>query len=573
VVDLVIRNGTVVDGSGGPARRGDVAIDGGRIVAIGAWEGAGDREIDATGKVVSPGFVDVHTHYDAQVFWDPSLTPSSLHGVTTVIAGNCGFSIAPLPPDPAEQAYLRRMLARVEAMPLESLEVGVPWDWTTFGEYLDRLDGNVGVNVGVMAGHSTIRRCVLGPDAVRRESTVDELALMQRLLLESMEAGALGLSSSRTRAHNDAEGRPVPSRHASREELVALAGVVGRAEGTVIQWNPTVAHEFTAGDVELMSEMTLAARRLLNWNVLGVSSASRSHAYDMLAVDDAVRGRGGRIVAVAGVGGGVGARLGLASGFVFDVFPGWDEVMTLPAAEKLAALRDPALRAHLKEQAARDDNQMKTFANWPNLMVYEVFSSENEAYVGKTFGEIGAEQGRDPYDVMWDVAFADRLLTRFGPRRIAPSDDDWQARAEVWQDERVVVGASDAGAHIDMIAGFDYPSRILAELVRARAALSIEEAVHLLTEVPAQLYGLRQRGRLEVGWQADVVVLDLPTVGPGRVETRHDLPAGAGRLYGAATGIEHVVVNGVSVVRDGALTGGLGGVVLRSGRDTTSVPA
>jgi N-acyl-D-aspartate/D-glutamate deacylase len=572
VLDLIIRNGFVVDGTGRPGRYADVAIHDGRIEAIGHIEGQAVREIDATGRVVAPGFVDIHTHFDAQVFWDPAATPSSLHGITTVIGGNCGFTIAPLVGDPAESDYIMRMLARVEAMPLQSLQMGVPWDWKTYGEYLDRLDGRVGVNVGFMVGHSTIRRAVMGPAAVERVCTPQELVAMQGLLRESLEAGGLGFSSSNTKAHNDAEGRPVPSRHAGRDEVIGLAGTVGTVEGTVLQWNPTVAHAFRSEDVALMVEMTIAAGRPLNWNVLGVSAQSRENAYALLSASDVAKQRGGRIVSVAGASGS-GARFCLASGFVFDVFPGWGPVMSLPRLEKLEALKDDSLRAELKVLAQREDNEFLSFTNWSALKVYEVFAPENQQYEGRTFGEIGIEQGRDPWDVLWDIAIADELLTRFGTVAPQPSEADWQARAEIWCDERVVVGASDAGAHVDMIAGFDYPTRVLSELVRMRSLLKVEEAVRLLADVPARLYGLRERGRLEEGWHADVVVFDPTTIDTNPPEVRSDFPGGAGRLYSEPTGIDHVLVNGTAVVIDGKPVASEGGMLLRSGRDTQTVAA
>ncbi|MBV9660567.1 MAG: amidohydrolase family protein [Acidimicrobiales bacterium] len=571
MIDLVIRNGLVADGTGQRAEVRDVAISDGRIAGLGRVDATAAREVDAQGKVVCPGFVDIHTHYDAQVFWDPHLTPSSLYGITTVIGGNCGFTIAPLPEAASERDYLMKMLARVEAMPIESLRTGVPWDWTTFDGYLSRLDGHVGVNVGFMVGHSTLRRIAMGPDAVRRECTAAELSAMDRLLRESLDAGALGFSSSGTRAHNDADGVPVPSRHAAREEILALAATVGRTEGTVIQWNPTVAHAFTDDDVELMVDMTAIAGRSLNWNVLSVSSASLASAGDLLRAADAAKEKGGRIVAVAGASSN-GSRLSLGSGFVFDVFPGWEPVMSLTLPEKIEALRDPALRAELRKNAAREDNQLRAFADWPALRVYEVISPENEQYQGRTFGEIGEEQGRDPWDVMWEIAFADGLMTRFGTDAPVLTDDDWKARAEIWPASRVVVGASDAGAHVDMIASFDYPARVLAEMVRRRALLPLEEAVRMLADAPARLYGLRGRGQLREGWAADVVVFDPRTIDVSPPAIRTDLPGGAGRLYSTPTGVEHVFVNGVETVRNGELVGGAAGQVLRSGRDTESVP-
>src|SRR6185312_2824182 len=241
MLDLLLTGGTVVDGTGSPRRRADVGVKDGRIVAIGTITDEAAQTVDATGKVITPGFIDVHTHFDAQVFWDSALTPSPLHGVTTVIGGNCGFTIAPLSADPSDGEYLMRMLARVEGMPLESLRDGVPWSWTSTGEYLDAVEkSSLGVNAGFMVGHSAIRRVVMGIESTERESTPDELAAMRRLLHEGLDAGGFGFSSSWARTHNDADRRMVPSRYASRDEILALCAVTGEHEGTQLEFIPMV---------------------------------------------------------------------------------------------------------------------------------------------------------------------------------------------------------------------------------------------------------------------------------------------------------------------------------------------
>ena len=258
MLDVLIKGGTLVDGTGASARPGDVGIREGRIVALGTVDEPASKTIDATGKVVAPGLIDVHTHYDAQAFWDGTLSPSPFHGVTTVMGGNCGFSIAPLSPDAGD--YLMRMLARVEGMPLEALEHGVPWDWTTFGDYLGKLENKLAVNAGFMVGHSALRRVVMGERAVGHEATPEELEKMERMLADSLEQGGMGFSSTISSTHNDADGQPVPSRHASREELVALARVVRDHPGTVLEFLPG-AGEFTDEQVALMTDLSLAAQR------------------------------------------------------------------------------------------------------------------------------------------------------------------------------------------------------------------------------------------------------------------------------------------------------------------------
>ena len=568
--DVVIKGGDVVDGTGGPRRRADVAIRDGRIVAVAERiDGEATTTIDATGKAVVPGFVDVHTHFDAQVFWDSALTPSPLHGVTTVLAGNCGFTIAPLTDDAADGEYLMRMLARVEGMPLESLREGVPWSWKSTADYFDAIDGTLGVNAGFMVGHSALRRVVMGPQATARESTEEELAAMSRLLHEGIEAGGIGFSSSWARTHNDADQNMVPSRHASREELFHLAGVAGEHEGTSLEFIPQVAPRFDDWAVEVMAGMSAAAQRPLNWNILAVNANNLEDAFARLEASDAARKAGGKVVALT-IPHSFGVRLSFASGFVLDAVPGWEEAMLLPRAEKLALFRDKAARDRLNEQAQAPGNPMAGITHWGSKVIFDVVAPENKQYEGRLVGDIAKEQGRDPWDVLVDIALADELLTSFGIVPQPETDEDWKARLQVWRDGRAVIGASDAGAHLDLLASFNYATVLLGEAVRERSLLPLEEAVHLLTDVPARLYGLRERGRIEEGWHADVVVLDPKTVHSEEVGMRFDLPGGAGRLYAGATGVEHVLVNGTAIVRDGALTSDRPGTLLRSGTHTAT---
>jgi len=568
--DLIIRGGDVIDGTGGPRRRADVAVRDGRIVEIGALgdaNGQAGTVIDAAGKVVTPGFVDVHTHFDAQVFWDSALTPSPLHGVTTVLAGNCGFTIAPLSRDPADGEYLMRMLARVEGMPLESLRDGVPWSWTSTRDYFAAIDGTLGVNAGFMVGHSAIRRVVMGEDATNREATPDEVAAMARLLHEGLDAGGIGFSSSWARTHNDADGNMVPSRYAGADELLALCRVAGAHEGTSLEFIPAVDPTFEPWALELMADMSAAARRPLNWNVLVVTAANAAQARSKLEAGDVARARGGKVVALT-IPMTFGVRLSFASGFLLDAMPGWEETMLLPRAEKLALFRDKAARDALDAAAQQPHNPMRALADWSTKVIFDVVADDNRPFVGRTVGEIAAEQGRDPWDALCDIALADELLTSFGTVPRPETDDDWKARLDVWRDRRAVIGASDAGAHLDMLASFHYATVLLGEAVRRRRLLSLEEAVHLLTDVPARLYGLVDRGRIERGWHADIVVLDPAEVASDDVAMRFDLPGRAGRLYAGAQGIDHVLVNGRPIVSDGALTADRPGTLLRSGRDT-----
>src|SRR5215813_7094202 len=283
MLDLAIRGGTLIDGTGALGRRADVGVRDGRVVSIGAISETSARSVDAAGRVVCPGFVDLHTHYDAQVFWDPTLSPSPLHGVTTVIGGNCGFSIAPLRPAAAD--YLMPMLARVEGMPLESLAQGVPWDWRSFGEYLARLEGRLALNAGFLVGHCAIRRVVMGERSVGHEATPQELAAMVALLQQSIREGGLGFSTTTAATHNDAAGEPVPSRHASREELVALARALRDLPGTTLEMIPGTGL-WTEREKQIMTEMSLAANRPLNWNLLAPNSQNPEYADHQLGASD-----------------------------------------------------------------------------------------------------------------------------------------------------------------------------------------------------------------------------------------------------------------------------------------------
>lgn len=568
MLDAVIRGGSVVDGTGAPARAVDVGIQGDRIVSLGRVDEEAGTVIDASGKVVAPGFIDVHTHYDAQVFWDGHLTPSPFHGVTTVLAGNCGFTIAPLSGDLSDGEYMMRMLARVEGMPLESLRAGVPWDWRSTAEYLDAVDERLGINAGFMAGHSAIRRETMGGEATQRPATEDEVAAMCRLLDQALEAGAIGFSSSWARTHNDADGNMVPSRHATKEELLALCGVAGRHPGTSLEFIPQVG-SFDPWAVELMADMSATSKRPLNWNILVPGAGGLKAAEDRLVAGDVARSRGAKVVALA-MPLSIAVYLSFASGFVLDAMPGWEEVMLLPKDEKLAVLADPAGRHRLAELAARPDNPLSALANWSTKMVYDVVAPENASYRGRQLGEIAAEEGREPFDVLCDIAVADELGTSFGTPPPPVSAEEWQARVEVCRDRRTVIGASDAGAHLDLLATFNYPTILLSDAVRRHGALPLEEAVHLMTDVQASLYGIKERGRVSPGWFADLVVFDPDTVASHDVAVRHDLPGGAGRLYAEADGVDHVLVNGQVVVSGGRLAPNLPGRVLRSGRDTST---
>jgi N-acyl-D-aspartate/D-glutamate deacylase len=564
VLDSKLVGGLVADGSGAALRRADVGVRDGRIVALGEVSEAAARSVDVTDLIVAPGFIDIHTHYDAQAFWDTTLSPSPLHGVTTVIGGNCGFSIAPLAPEDAD--YLMRMLSRVEGMPLDALRQGVPWNWSTTAEYLDRLDGTLTPNTGFLVGHSALRRAVMHDDAVGHEATGEQIAAMQQLLHDGLAAGGMGFSSTWSRSHNDHEGNPVPSRHATREELLALCAVVEQHPGTTLEFIPGVA-PFKEELFDLMADMSRTADRPINWNVLAVYGRNAESVDQQLAGSDVAAARGGRVVALT-LPDTLRTWLNFRSGFTLDILNGWEHLMALPDKEKLAMLRDPAGRAEMDRLAQATEGPPRSIAHWA---AYRIEESDVAGAKGRMVGELATEQGRAAWDVLADIVVADELRTVIS--KLDPGQDDasWAKRVEVWRDPRTVVGASDAGAHLDMIDSFSYATTLLARTVRERALVSIEEAVQLLTDAPARLYGLRDRGRIRPGAWADLVVFDPATVGPGPISTRYDLPGGAGRIYGGAEGIEQVFVAGVEAVSHGEFTDARPGRVLRSGRDTKTV--
>jgi N-acyl-D-aspartate/D-glutamate deacylase len=569
MLDIAIRGGTVVDGTGAPGVAADVGVRDGRVVAVGTLDEPAHRTIDAHDLVVAPGFVDLHTHYDAQAFWDPTLSPSPLHGVTTVVAGNCGFSIAPLAPEDGD--YLMRMLSRVEGMPLEALEAGVPWDWRTTADFLDRLEGRLTPNTGFLVGHSALRRAVLHDEANTREAKPEEVAAMVELLRAGLAAGGLGFSSTWSTSHNDHRGDPVPSRAASREELVTLAGVVGKFPGTTLEFIPAVGL-FDDQVFELMAEMSRRANRPLNWNLLQVYGKNTETVTHQLAGSDLAASLGGRVLALT-LPDSFRMWLNLKSGFVLDVLPGWDRLMALPDDEKLAMLADPAGRAEMDRLAQSVPRPMRGLANWGEYTLAETTTPAYQPLIGKTFNEIARQLDTTAWDALADIVVADRLRTVIANQDKGQDDASWEARVAAWRDPRTIVGASDAGAHLDMIDSFSYATALLGHAVRERGLLPIEEAISLLTDAPARLYGLTGRGRVAVGGPADLVVLDPDTVGPGPVATAYDLPAGAGRIVGGAFGIHHVVVNGAEVVDHGEFTDARPGTVLRSGTHSETVTA
>lgn len=570
MLEYVIRNGLVVDGSGAPGRRADVGIRDGVIVAVGDVGERGTTELDAEGMVVAPGIIDPHTHYDAQLFWDPTASPSNLHGVTTVIGGNCGFTLAPI--KAADHDYIRRMMAKVEGMPLDALENGIAWDWTSFGEYLDRLEGNLGVNAGFLVGHCALRRWVMGSERASAVASDEELAAMTQLLAESIEAGGLGFSSSQSRTHSDGDGNPISSRHADRREMLAFCEVVRDHPGTTLEYiTDGCLDTFSDREIDLMVAMTTTAHRPLNWNLLTVDSRTPDKTARQLEASSAATRAGGRIVALT-MPTLVPMNMSFRTHCALFLIPGWGDVMGLPVEERIERLRDPAVRAHLDELAHSDQaGVFRRLSRWANYIVGDTFAPENEGLSWRDVGSIAEEQGKAPFDALLDLVIADDLRTVLWPKASDGDDASWQARVEVWDNPGAMVGGSDAGAHLDRMCGSNYPTSFLGDCLRKRKLVPLERAVQLMTEAPAELFGLHDRGRVAVGLAADLFVFDPETVGSEPATLVHDLPGGSPRLIADSTGVFRVLVNGVETVADGKPTGNLPGTLLRSGRDTVTV--
>jgi N-acyl-D-aspartate/D-glutamate deacylase len=573
MLDHLITGGTVVDGTGVAPRTGDVGVRDGRIVAIGDLGSITEdavEALDATGLVVAPGIIDPHTHYDAQLFWDPWATPSNVHGVTSVVSGNCGFTLAPLRPEDA--AYTREMMASVEGMSVAALERGVPWDWDTFGGYLDKLEGGIGVNAGFLVGHCALRRYVMGANAVGHEASPEQLDAMRTVLADSLAAGGLGFSTTLSRTHSDGDGQPVASRWSTTEELLALCGVVGEHDGTTLEgMTDGCLDRFSDDEIDLFASMSAAARRPLNWNVLTIDSRESGRIPRQLGADAVAAARGGRLVALT-----LPVQVPMNMSFLTHcglfLIPGWGEILRRPVAERIAKLQHPETQAHMLERAASDEaGVFKRLADFANYVIGDTYSEANEGLKGRRLGDIAEERGQEPFAALVDIVVADDLRTILWP--IPPDGDDasWELRRRTWADDRAMLGGSDAGAHLDRMCGAPFPTRFLADTLRGRRLVTLERAVQLMTEVPARLFGLRDRGTLVEGACADIFVFDPETVGAEHATLVHDLPGESPRLTAGAHGVTRVYVNGVITVVDNEATDALPGTVLRSGRDTDTV--
>ena len=570
MLDYLIRGATVVDGSGALPEVGDVGVRAGRIV-----EAAGEPAavtLDGDGLVVAPGFIDPHTHYDAQLFWDPFATPSNVHGVTTVIGGNCGFTLAPL--RAADADYTRRMMVKVEGMPLAALEHGVDWSWETFGQYLGALEEGIAVNAGFLVGHCALRRYVMGPDAIGGKATPEQLDAMVALLGSSIEAGGLGFSTTLSSTHSDGDGQPVASRHASTEEVLALCAAVRSHEGTTLEAIVQGCLDtFSDEEIDLLVDMSVAADRPLNWNVLTVDARVPDRVPRQLSASSRAAEAGGRIVALT-MPVLVPMNMSFRNYCALNMLPGWGEILGLPIPERMAKLADPAVRAEMIRRAdSTEAGVFRRLADFKRYVIGDTYSDANKGLQGKVVADLAAERGKDPFDLLVEIVSNDELRTILWPMPPDNDPDTWALRTQVWADERAMLGGSDAGAHLDRMCGAPYPTRFVGDMIRGRQLVPLERAVQMLTDAPARLFGLRDRGRITPGYRADLVVFDPSTVGSEPATLVNDLPGGSARLTAGSIGVVRVLVNGVETVVDGHATGARPGTVLHSGRDTYTVRA
>jgi N-acyl-D-aspartate/D-glutamate deacylase len=572
MLDKVIRGGTVVDGTGSPSRVADIGIKDGRIVAIGVVEQEAAEVIDATGCIVTPGFVDPHTHYDAQLLWDPTASPSSVHGVTTIIGGNCGFTLAPLIPGDAD--YLRKMMSKVEGMPLAALENGTDWSWETFAEYLGRLEGNISVNAGFLVGHCAIRRYVMGPAAVGAEASEAHIDGMRAELAKSIKSGALGFSFTNSTSHSDGDGEPVASRWATHDELIALCEEVGLHEGTTLEGIvPGCLDRFADDEIELLGLMSAAANRPMNWNVLTVDSREADRVPRQISAYDRSIELGGKVVALT-MPVQVPMNMSFSSFCGLWLLPGWQQILGVPLAERIQRLQDPDTRVLMLENSlSQAAGVFRRLADWGDYVIGDTYSAANEGLKGRVVRDVAIERGKSSFGTLLDIVIADELKTILWP---TPQDDDaesWRMRAELWQDGRAMIGGSDAGAHLDRMCGAPYPTRWLADCIRGRKLVPVEFAVKMMTSQPAKLFGLVDRGELREGACADVVVFNPDEIGSEDAMLVTDLPGNSSRLTAGSFGVKRVLVNGVTIVENGVANGAVPGTVLKSGKDTYTVPA
>ena len=556
-LDLIIRGGTIVDGTGMPRYRGDVGICDGRIVALGRVEETAKQEIDATDRIVAPGVIDLHTHYDAQLNWDPYATNSAWNGVTTVMIGMCGFGFAPYRPEDRERAML--LMSRVEAIPLTSMQLGMRWDWVSFGEYLTSLErAGLGINVGSLIPHSPLRAWVMGLEAAKeRTATPDELAQMADVLRIGMRAGGFGFSTDRNLADTDYDGSPLPSHQADDTELLTLCSVLREFGLGSIEYTLQAQRR---QDFEFTAALSRAAGRPIVWNALVQLQSQPDHWRKVLGWMDELNHDAqlyGMTVCFP-----THLYFTLEEMNQFDDMPHWRDVLSRPMAERIPMLRDPTVRAALSEDFRTV--RTKVFSgDWQDISVTHT-QPDNHAALGKTIDALARTSGHAPIDAFLDLALSEDLKTGFKILDFANRDQD--ALATILKHPNAVVGLSDGGAHTKLFSLGKYPIEFLAHWIREQELMSLEEAHWRLSFVPAWIIGLHDRGVLREGMAADVIVYDLERlqVDPAEPEMVYDLPGGEGRLVQRAVGVDYTIVNGQVTFEGQTCTGVRPGTLLRS---------
>jgi N-acyl-D-aspartate/D-glutamate deacylase len=557
-VDLLIRGARISDGTGMPSFTGDVEVHDGRITRVGPLrDGPGTRVIDGDGLVLTPGFVDVHTHYDAQLFFEPTASPSSWHGVTTVLTSNCGFAIAPAKPEDLE--WLVLMLAKVEGMSADALFAGVPFEGGSWADLIGAYTGRIGVNVASYVGHSAVRRWVMGAEASERTATDDEIRAMQALVDDAMRAGALGFSTSQLDVHADHEGRPVPSNLAAPEELVALASVLaGYDQGALQHLCRSFATGYDASDRALLADMVRASGgKPLHANLLLRFTNDPDVWRTCLDVLEGYAREGLRVYPMASANP-KGLHLALADTGMLDEMPVFRDVLARPMPQRIAALRDPATRDQMRRDFATAPRQLAF--DWPQLLVASTRDGANAAWIGRSVADLAAERQADPLDTFVELSLLEDLETVFVIDRPTTAEDREVIR-HLLGHRLTMPGSSDGGAHVNTFCGADYTTRVLTEYVDD--GFPFEQAVRKLSALPAASVGLWDRGEIRPGSAADLVLIDRSQLAVGPARMLRDFPTGAGRMVWEQRGYVATIVNGRVVVDDGRATDERPGEVLR----------
>jgi N-acyl-D-amino-acid deacylase len=556
--DLVIRNGTVVDGTGAARFRADVAVTDGKIVEVGKVDGTAKRTIDAQDLIVAPGFVDPHTHYDAQICWDDVTSPSCWHGVTTVMMGNCGVGLAPCRPEAREIAAWD--LVNVEAIPFDVLSKGVTWDWETFPEYIDAAARRgSGLNLGFLCALTPFRHYVIGEESMERAATAEETKKIAGLLREAMDAGSFGFTSTNAGQHIGYQGRPLACRLASNDEFRAYGNVlrdVGHGAIEVALTNEV--SRVSAQERELLDLLLSSSGRPVTWLALLNRDDNPNQVQETLTeVDDLIkRGSVPQATCRPLVG-----QIDMSKPFLFANMPCFNPVFNRSTDEQIAVYRDPAFRAAFKESLKK---ALIFSARWEVAIVLEVGNADMQKYVGRNVAEIAKERNAHPADTFIDLACEDQLKLQYTYDFF---NADESKIPDLINESRIMIGLSDGGAHVDSLCDAGYATYLLGTWVRERQAMSLERAVQRITTEPAALFGIKNRGRIAKGLAADFAIFDMATVGSNkRGEMRYDLPGGGRRLVVPARGVEYTIVNGVPVFEHGKDTGSRPGEVLRSGR-------